>query len=166
MLPGAYFFRMRSLRTANSLTSRNMSLAPPARTLMPYHYSVASSPSQGTARPAFPFLQPVRHQPGLVPASSTAPLPWHPRALAERFRVFRLAGPRSLSDPRREVKTASGGPLKVSIMGKDMVLTDETKVGIPASTSPRASFMLLTLFFFLNSNASAPWYRRALVGTR
>src|SRR6267154_4663845 len=103
MLPGAYFFRMRSLRTANSLTSRNMSLAPPAPTLMPYHYSVAPSPSQGTARPAFPFLQPVRHQPGLVPASSTAPLPWHPAWQSDSAFSGSLSHqPRSLSDPRRE----------------------------------------------------------------
>src|SRR5713226_8432828 len=47
MLPGAYVFRMGSLRTANSLTSRNISFAPPARTLMLYHYSVAPPPSQG-----------------------------------------------------------------------------------------------------------------------
>src|SRR5882724_8204075 len=31
MLPGAYLFRIRSLRTARSLMSRNMSSAPPAR---------------------------------------------------------------------------------------------------------------------------------------
>src|SRR2546425_12893226 len=67
MLPGAYVFRMRSLRMANSLTSRNMSSAPPARTLMLYHYSVASPPSQGSTFPLVPFLHPVRQQLGLVP---------------------------------------------------------------------------------------------------
>src|SRR5712692_8792017 len=34
MLPGAYLFRTGNLRTARSLASRNMSSAPPARTLM------------------------------------------------------------------------------------------------------------------------------------
>src|SRR5713226_7148724 len=34
MLPGAYLFRIANLRTARSLASRNMSSAPPARTLM------------------------------------------------------------------------------------------------------------------------------------
>src|SRR5207249_12195655 len=103
MLPGAYLLRIRRLPTANSLTSRNMSLAPPARTLMPYHYSVASSPSQGTARPAFPFWQPVRHQPGLVPASSTVPsLPWPPGAW-QSDSAFSGSISRSFeSDPRRE----------------------------------------------------------------
>src|SRR5437879_6465550 len=67
MLPGAYVFRMRSLRTANSLTSRNMSSAPPARTLMLYHYSVASPPSQGSTLPLVPFLHPLGQQLGLVP---------------------------------------------------------------------------------------------------
>src|SRR5262250_1396924 len=38
MLPGAYDFRICTLRTARSLTSRNMSAAPPARTLMLIHY--------------------------------------------------------------------------------------------------------------------------------
>src|SRR2546429_5775060 len=82
MLPGAYVFRMRSLRTANSLTSRNMSSAPPARTLMLYHYSVASPPSQGSTLPLVPFLHPVRQQLGLVPilwgAAALQPL-LHPR---------------------------------------------------------------------------------------
>src|SRR5579859_173506 len=57
---------MRSLRTANSFTSRNISSAPPARTLMLYHYSDGFPPSQGT-RPQLaifctflvtPFLSP------------------------------------------------------------------------------------------------------------
>src|SRR5882762_10020547 len=61
MLPGAYVFRMRSLWTANSLTSRNISSAPPARTLMLYHYSVAPPPSQGITPPAVSFLHPLRH---------------------------------------------------------------------------------------------------------
>jgi len=33
------------------------------------------------------------------------------------------------------LKTVGGGTLKVSIMGKDMVLTDETKVRIAGLTS-------------------------------
>src|SRR5229473_4385471 len=57
---------MRSLRTANSLTSRNISSAPPALTLMLYHYSVATPPSQGSAPPAYAFLHPHRHCPCLV----------------------------------------------------------------------------------------------------
>src|SRR5215470_8592225 len=44
---------MRSLRTANSLTSRNIASAPPAHTLMLYHYSVARESSQGTWRVPF-----------------------------------------------------------------------------------------------------------------
>src|SRR6516165_1706192 len=37
---------MRTLRTASSLTSRNMSAAPPARTLMPFHYLGSCDVSQ------------------------------------------------------------------------------------------------------------------------
>src|SRR6266852_9911196 len=66
MLPGTYVFRMRSLRTANSLTSRNISSAPPARTLMLYHYSVATPPSQGNAPLACAFLHPHGHCPCLI----------------------------------------------------------------------------------------------------
>src|SRR5215472_12735368 len=41
---------MRTLRTASSLTSRNMSAAPPALTLMPFHYlgSLGVSQESGT----------------------------------------------------------------------------------------------------------------------
>src|SRR6266478_7538935 len=68
MLPGAYVFRIRNLWTANSLTSRNICSAPPARTLMLNHYSVATAPSQGIAPHAFPSLHPLCHRPALVPA--------------------------------------------------------------------------------------------------
>jgi hypothetical protein len=47
------------LRTANSLTSRNIDSAPPARTLMLYHYSVGKPASQGTLEEGFLFLHPV-----------------------------------------------------------------------------------------------------------
>src|SRR5215469_15062054 len=52
---------MRSLRTANSLTSRNIGSAPPARTLMLYHYSEGLRPSQGSrADPREPlFFVPI-----------------------------------------------------------------------------------------------------------
>src|SRR6267378_749312 len=63
---------MRSLWTANSLTSRNISSAPPARTLMLYHYSVAPAPSQGSTPPAVLFLHPLRHR---FP-SGTGPHAW------------------------------------------------------------------------------------------
>src|SRR5882672_5516092 len=74
MLPGAYVFRMRSLWTANSLTSRNISSAPPARTLMLYHSSVAPTPSQGTASAACAFWHPLRRRPALVLVSAQYPL--------------------------------------------------------------------------------------------
>src|SRR5260221_697948 len=48
MLPGAYDLWMRTLRTARSLTSRNISSAPPARTLMPIHYLGRRRVSQET----------------------------------------------------------------------------------------------------------------------
>src|SRR5689334_2132634 len=70
---------MRSLRTANSFTSRNISSAPPARTLMLYHYSGGSAPSQGT-RPqlanfcAFLVTRPVQYS--FLGCSQRVPQVW------------------------------------------------------------------------------------------
>src|SRR6516162_2869970 len=44
---------MRTLRTASSLTSRNISAAPPARTLMPFHYLGSLGVSQESGAASF-----------------------------------------------------------------------------------------------------------------
>src|SRR5437867_1621558 len=76
MLPGAYVFRMRSLRMANSLTSRNMFSAPPARTLMLYHYSVASPPKSRNRLSSLPISAPSPSPP--LPGTCQARVSNHP----------------------------------------------------------------------------------------
>src|SRR5260370_37791868 len=64
-----------------------MSAAPPAFTLMLYHFLVGSPPSQGNGLPSFAILQPVRHQSGLVPMHVTTS---HLEKIYERERLMHL----------------------------------------------------------------------------
>src|SRR5579859_5127656 len=113
---------MRSLRTANSFTSRNISSAPPARTLMLYHYSDGFPPSQGT-RPQLaisaPFSSPHSFPPRslafcLLPSALCLPLSaFCPLLSAFSPLLFPLAGviPPALFTLSPEGSAAEGNPV-------------------------------------------------------
>src|SRR6266436_1375969 len=123
MLPGAYVFRMRSLWTANSLTSRNISSAPPARTLMLYHYSVTPTPSQGITPPSVLFLHPLGHRSPSGIASlalsflKTGPCAFlHPLLRALPDHRIRLLSERQLQFTLDVDSSSATGPFFLSIV--------------------------------------------------